>query len=272
MKEFSTATRAELARINPDHACCTRAELGGIMRAAGSLHLHGLQQISLSIRTEHPDVARKVMLLLRSLAGEHLEVMVEEHGHPRKNRAFHIQMAPGPGVKHLLMELGVLTAGGEIQGDIAAELVRKDCCRASFLRGAYMMRGSVCDPRGASYHLEIVAQSEEFGLGLCYLLNLARFKAHLAMRKGQHVVYLKDADDIASFLSFIGAHNARLELEEIRVVKEVRGEVNRLVNAETANVDKTVAAALSQVEMIEGENEEQKAEALAKRLVELKVL
>ena len=113
------------------------------------------------------------------------------------------------------------------------------------------MRGSVCDPRGPSYHLEIVAGNEEFGAGLCYLLNLSRFKAHLGKRKGNHVVYLKDADDIAGFLSLTGAQTARLELEGVRVVKDVRGGVNRLVNAETANVGKSVVAAIEQVRMIE---------------------
>ena len=251
MREFSTAARAELARVRPDDRCCARAELGGILRAGGSLCLLGHGRVAISVETEHADVARKVVILFRRVAGLPVEIVVEEHEQLRRRRVYRILIAPGPEARRLLGELVILGPGGEIGSDIPAALVRGECCRAAFLRGAYLMSGSVCDPRGSSYHLEIVARSEELGQGLCYLLNLLRLKAHLMARKGKHVVYLKDADDIGSFLKLIKAHAALLELEEVRVVKEVRGGVNRLVNAETANVDKSVAAAQDQIHLIE---------------------
>ncbi len=251
MREFSSATRAELARVRPDKQCCARAELGGILRAGGSLHLLGQGRVAVSVETEHADVARKIVILFRRVAGLPAEVMVEEHERLRRQRVYRVQIAPGPRARLLLGELGILGPGGEIGCDIPANLVRGECCRAAFLRGAYLMRGSVCDPRGSSYHLEIVAGSEDLGQGLCYLLNLLHLKAHLAARKDKYVVYLKDADDIGNFLNLIRAHAALLELEEVRVVKEVRGGVNRLVNAETANVDKSVTAALDQIRLIE---------------------
>lgn len=239
-----------MARVWPGEQCCARAELGGVLHTAGSLHLLGQNRIAASIVTEHADVARKVVLLLRTAADLPAEVVVEEHEQLRRGRVYQIRVAPGARVRRLLDELGILSYAGEILSDIPPGLVQKQCCRAAFLRGAYLLRGSVCDPRG-SYHLEIVTASEGFGQGLCYLLNLAHFKAHLAERKGKQVVYLKDADDIAGFLSTIGANAARLELEEVRVIKEVRGGVNRLVNAETANVGKSVTAAVEQVQLIE---------------------
>ncbi len=250
MRAFSAKTRAELARVQPGGQCCSRAELGGILRGSGSLHLLGLRRVSLSVQTEYADVARKVVMLLRAVAGLPAEVVVEDHGSPRHKRVYHVQLLPDPAVRQVLTELGILNAEGDLYGGVPGDLVRKGCCRAAFLRGAYLMRGSVCDPRGASYHLEVVADNEDFALGLCYLLNLARFKAHLGERKGKQVVYLKDADDIAGFLSLIGAHAALLELEEVRVVKDVRGGVNRLVNAETANVSKSVVAAMEQIRLI----------------------
>ena len=251
MHEFSMAARAELARVRPENQCCARAELGGILRAGGSLHLLGQGRISVSVETEHADVARKVMILLRRVAGLPARVTVEDHEQLRRRRIYRVQIAPGPEARRLLGELGILSPGGEIGSDIPAHLAHGECCRAAFLRGAYLMGGSVCDPRGPSYHLEIVAVNEELGQGLCYLLNLLRLKAHLAIRKGKYVVYLKDADDIGRFLNLTRAHAALLDLEEVRVVKEVRGGVNRLVNAETANVDKSVTAALDQIRLIE---------------------
>lgn len=268
MKEFSAETRAELARLGPEKACCARAELGGILRAGGSLRLLGRSRVSVSVETEHADVARKVVLLFRRVAGLPAEVVVEDHG-PLRRRVYGVRLVPGPEARRLLSELEILGPGGEIGADVPAALVRDECCRAAFLRGVYLICGSVCDPRGSGYHLEMVAANEGFALGLFYLLRLARLKAHLIERKGRQVVYLKDADDIAAFLGSIGAHAALLELEGVRVVKEVRGGVNRLVNAETANLEKSVAAAMEQIRWIEEIREKMGLERLPKALREL---
>lgn len=251
MKAFSREARSELARVQPAAPCCARAELSGMLRAAGSLHLAGAGRISVAIATEHADVARQIVQLFRTAAGLPAEVAVEEHDGSHQPRVYRVRLNPDPAVKRLLIGLGILAEDGGIVGGIEPGLVRKDCCRAAYLRGVYLMRGSVNDPRGSTYHLEIVCHSEEFAQGLSYLLNLHRLKARLRDRKDHWVVYLKDIDDIAGFLSLIGAHAALLELEEIRVFKEVRGGVNRLVNADTANLDKSVASALEQVELIE---------------------
>ncbi|MGQ9778807.1 MAG: DNA-binding protein WhiA [Bacillota bacterium] len=268
MREFSMAARAELARLRPEKSCCARAELGGMLRAGGSLHLCGQNRLAVAVETEHADVARKVLLLFRRVAGLPAEVVVEEHEQLRR-RVYRVRLAPGPEARRLLTELAIFSPEGGIGVDVPPSLVRKDCCRAAFLRGVYLVSGSVCDPRGSGYHLEMVVANEEFALGLYYLLRLAKFKVHHARRKGREVVYLKDADDIASFLALIGAHAALLELEGIRVVKEVRGGVNRLVNAETANVEKSVAAAVEQIRWIEAIREKIGLERLPKALREL---
>ncbi|HEY8462497.1 MAG TPA: DNA-binding protein WhiA, partial [Bacillota bacterium] len=133
---------------------------------------------------------------------------------------------------------------------IRPELVRKVCCRAAFLRGAFLAGGSITDPQKKTYHLEIVTQSEDFANGLVYLMSLFHLKAKLSSRKGQFPVYLKDSEAIGKFLSLIKAHHGLIKLEEVKVIKELRGEVNRLVNCETANLGKSLAAAWKQIEMI----------------------
>ncbi|NLG83129.1 MAG: DNA-binding protein WhiA [Firmicutes bacterium] len=262
------AARAELARLRPSKVCCARAELGGMLRAGGSLRLGGENRLTVAVETEHPEVARKALLLFRRVAGLPAEVVVEEHG-PLRRRIYQVRLVPGPEARRLLADLEILTPEGGIGVDVPASLVRGDCCRAAFLRGVYLVSGSVCDPRGSGYHLEMVVSNEEFAHGLYYLLRLAKFKVHQARRKGREVVYLKDADDIAAFLGLIGAHTALLELEGIRVVKEVRGGVNRLVNAETANVEKSVAAAVEQIRWIEVIREKIGLERLPKALREM---
>jgi DNA-binding protein WhiA len=250
MKRFSTALRAELARVKAE-GCCAWAELSGILRSSGSLHLQGMQRVSVSVKTEHADVARKVVTLLRIVAGLPVGVLVEEHEQSPRRRVYHVQTDTGSGVARFLETMGILSHDGEIVAELPGVILAKECCQIAFLRGAYMMHGSVSDPRGQTYHLEIVVGREDFGLGLYYLFNLLHFKAHLAERKGRHVLYLKDADNIARFLTLIKAHAARIEFEEVRVVKELRGGVNRLVNAETANVGKTAAASVEQIHLIQ---------------------
>lgn len=122
--------------------------------------------------------------------------------------------------------------------------------KRAFLRGAYIASGSFTDPR-KSYHLEFVTeylwQAEE-------LQNLmADFQVHAGImeRKGKYVVYLKDGSAISDMLNITGAHNALLEFENIRILKEMRESVNRQVNCETANIHKTVAASMKQIEDIE---------------------
>ena len=251
MKQFSDSARAELAHLRTSQSCCAHAELAGILRVAGSLHLHGLSTLSLTVGTEHADVARKIILLLRQAASIPADVVVEEHKQRQHQRIYMVRLDPGQAVRDLLVELGALGRDGQLLKTLSNSLLHKQCCRTSFLRGAYMMRGSVCDPRGNGYHLEIVVGTSELAQGLRRVLGQVHLKSNCMERKGQHVVYIKDADDIAVFLTTIGAQAARLELEEVRVLKEIRGGVNRLVNAETANVDKTVIAAMEQVAWIE---------------------
>ena len=106
--------------------------------------------------------------------------------------------------------------------------------------GAFISRGSITDPLKSDYHLEIVTENEEYAQGLVYLMNLCGFKAGLHKRR-DYFIYLKDIDVIGRFLTFIGAHTAFLQLEEVRVVKGMRANVNRLVNCETANLERLCA-------------------------------
>jgi DNA-binding protein WhiA len=173
--------------------------------------------------------------------------MVEERGQFNRRR-YRLQLVGARNVRRVLTELNIMS-GLNLESAIPSALVRADCCRAAFLRGAFLARGSITDPQKQNYHLEIVTENEEFAIGLNYLMNLCGFNAGANFRK-DYFIYLKGAENIGEFLRFIGAHHAFLALEEIRVIKGVRNEVNRLVNCETANLEKSVRAALEQVKVI----------------------
>ena len=130
------------------------------------------------------------------------------------------------------------------------ELCRRPCCRKAYLRGLFLKSGSISDPE-KMYHLEIGADSRDFAIRLKEMLSSYDLRAKIVDRKGHYVVYLKDSSQIADFLALIQANTSLFSLENTMVVKDVRNSVNRKVNCETANIQKTVEASMSQIEAIE---------------------
>jgi DNA-binding protein WhiA len=251
METFSQLTKEEVARTPlPQCKQCMNAELSAIIHMSGSIHLAGKERFSLSITNESAGIARRIVKLLKACSGLEREVLMEQLEKLGRNHRYRIVIPPQPGLTELLTDLGMMTRGYRLEAGIPANLVKGQCCRASFLRGAFLAGGSMTDPQKKSYHLELVTQNEEFAGGLVYLMNLSGLKAKIGRRKSHYVVYLKESESTIRFLSLIQAHAAVLRLEEVRVIRGLRGEVNRRVNCETANLEKTLNAAWEQVEVI----------------------
>lgn len=123
------------------------------------------------------------------------------------------------------------------------------CCKRAYLRGAFLAAGSVNDPSGA-YHFEIVCKGDENVSRLKKVIEGLELTPGITKRKGTTVVYLKEAEAIVTVLGLMGASRAVLAFEDARVLKDMRGQVNRKVNCETANISKTVGAGLRQIEAI----------------------
>ncbi len=129
---------------------------------------------------------------------------------------------------------------------IDADLVRKQCCGAAYLRGAFLGSGFISSPK-SDFHFEITVESEELAQGIVELMAGKGIGAKVMHRRNSYMVYLKSGDAILEFLAFVEAHKSAIELEEERVVKSVRNDVNRMINAELANEQKATKAALSQL-------------------------
>ncbi|WP_165907935.1 DNA-binding protein WhiA [Hydrogenispora ethanolica] len=229
---------------------CDKAELSAIIHMAGSIHLTGRERLSLSITTESAGIARRIVKLIKSCSKLESEIQVEQNEKLGRLHRYKIIIPSQNGVIELLDELGMMTRERYLESGIAPHLVKDQCCRASFLRGAFLAGGSISDPQKKNYHLELFTHNEEFANGLVYLMSLVHLKAKVSRRKAYFVVYLKESEANARFLSLIQAHSAVIKLEEVRVIKGLRGEVNRRVNCETANLEKTLSAAWEQVEAI----------------------
>jgi DNA-binding protein WhiA len=245
---FSADVKNELARVTDEQNCCHIAELAALMRMGGTMLIGGNNTLGINFTTENAAVARKVLTLIKRGFPVAVEVVVTRARRLKKANSYHIKVAPSPVVTGLLAELGIMR-GEVINAGRDMGLLRKACCRRAYLRGAFLGGGSVSKPEG-EYHLELVTGNIDFARTLVRLLKAFGLPARMTDRKQDYVVYLKDGDAITSLLRIIGAHNALFAFENVRVVKDMRNQVNRLVNCETANLQKTVNAAVRQAESI----------------------
>lgn len=250
---FSMKTKNELSREIPENKCCQLAELSALIRMSGTIQLMGYKKVNVKIATENAAIARKIFKLLKIFFGVHTELMVKKNKLLKKNNNYMIIISNNIGANDILGRVGILRMEEDqffIDYGIPQELILKRCCKRAYLRGAFLGAGSVSDPE-KTYHLEFVNNSEEHSEDLMNLINCFELGAKIVQRKNSYVVYLKEGDKIVDLLNIMGAYSALLNLENIRVVKQVRNNVNRIVNCETANLSKVVNASVRQIENIE---------------------
>jgi cell division protein WhiA len=243
---FAARTKKELTQLELK-PCCQKAELAALVRMNGLVHTGNGRQ-SLDITTENAAIARRIYTMIKAMFGIHAEVLVQKKMRLKKNNVYMVRLPYQ--VQDILKSLRIVNDEGQFAGQIDPELIKKTCCKRSYLRGAFLAGGSVNDPEGSSYHLELASQDPEHTLALVQLMNHFSLNAKQIDRKKMHVAYLKEGEKIIEFLNIIGAHQALLHFEDVRILKGMRNQVNRLVNCETANLNKTINAAVRQIENI----------------------
>ncbi len=243
---FAAQTKKELTMIE-NAACCVRAELSALMRMSGSLQLSN-QRMMMDVSTENAAIARRIYSYIKQLFGIHSELVVRKKTRLKKNNVYMVRFAEQ--VDHVLQTLSITKGGFIFTDELDAKLIRKTCCRKAYLRGAFLAGGSVNNPVGASYHLEIASTNEQHSHAISQLMNQFDLNARVIERKKGFVIYLKEGEKIIDFLNLIGAHHALFRFEDVLIMKDMRNSVNRLVNCETANLNKTIGASLRQVENI----------------------
>ena len=164
-----------------------------------------------------------------------------------------------------------LKTGEEKLPVIAPILVERSCCKQAFIRGSFIAAGSLTNPE-KEYHFEIALLSRELAMLLMKLIKDFNIEPKLVERKKYHVVYVKESQEIADLLTLMGAHVSLLDMENIRIIKDMKNRVNRRVNCETANLNKTVSAAVRQVNDIEYIEQTRGLKSLPESLYEIAVL
>lgn len=247
---FSSKTKNELTRMNGEDKCCQMAELSAFIKVSGTISLSGFKRVDLTIVTENPAIARRVFSLLKKVFSINSEIHVKQNKNLKKTNTYLMQI---PDASELLDRLGILDESEgfmRIREGASPKMVQKECCKRAYIRGAFLGGGSLSDPE-KGYHAELVTHQEGFAEALAELLGAYELSAKVIERKSQYVVYLKEGDQIVDLLNIIGAHSTLLEFENVRIIKQMRNDVNRLVNCETANMNKTIDASYRQLEDIQ---------------------
>ena len=190
-------------------------------------------------------MARLIIKLLHELYHLKTELTVRRSV-LHKTPNYLIEVPAQPHLADALRDMGVLSEEGGLELGIKEGLVAKECCTAAYLRGAFLGSGFVSDPRG-DFHFEVTVESEDLAEGLVELLDRKGINARVMQRRSSHMVYLKSGAAILEFLAFAGAHQSALSMENARVIKSVRNDVNRMTNAEIANQAKAASASVDQI-------------------------
>ncbi|MFC3799284.1 DNA-binding protein WhiA [Cohnella sp. GCM10012308] len=243
---FAAQTKKELTLVESE-GCCDIAELSALIRMNGAVSLTN-KRIVLDISTENAAIARRIYTLMKRHYSVPTELLVRKKMRLKKNNVYIVRVPAG--VEQLLGALKIASAGFQFISDIDKDLVRKSCCKKAYLRGAFLAGGSVNNPEGSSYHLEIASMYEEHCQALVDLANKFHLNARFIERKKGFILYIKEGEKIIEFLSIIGAHQALFKFEDVRIMRDMRNSVNRIVNCETANLNKTIGAAVRQIDNI----------------------
>ena len=224
---------------------CDKATLAALVRIEGTLFVSGPGRYRVEVATDVGNVARLIIKLLHGIY--HLKTdLTVRRSVLHKTPNYLIEVPSQPHLADALRDMGVLSAGEGLELGIRPELVEKRCCAAAYLRGAFLGSGFISNPRG-DFHFEITVESESLAEGLVALMKEQGIHARIMQRRSTYMVYLKSGAAILEFLAFTGAHHCALAMENERVVKSVRNDVNRMTNAEVANQAKSANAAVDQL-------------------------
>ncbi len=249
---FSLTVKNELCRLENLDECCLYAELTAALRINGAVSKTENDDVNIRIVTENAAFARRLYSMIKRSDEIIPEVNIRKSKKLKKHTTYIITITSEAGSAKLLEKTSLVpvTDLGHTELVMSDSRIRKKtCCRKAFLRGAFLSAGAISDPE-KTYHLEITSRSLGIAHDIKKMLGTFRLNAKIIGRKGSFVVYLKEGENIVDFLNIVGAHTALMELENVRILKGMRNSVNRMVNCETANLEKTVNASVRQMENI----------------------
>ena len=249
---FSSKVKEELSKdCNHPRHCCI-AETAAIISMCGKVIFDEKDRVRIEIHTENVTVARKYFTLLKKTYNINTDISIRHSSSLNKSRSYILSVNDDETARKILMTCRLMKPFGVIEEDFSISdslIIQRECCKRAFIRGAFLASGSVSDPV-KTYHFEIVCLSEAKAKQLQMIMETFNINARVIKRRKYFVVYVKDSSQVVDLLNIMGAYNALMDMENVRIVKDMRNNVNRKVNCETANINKTVSAAVKQIEDI----------------------
>ncbi len=249
---FSSDVKEELARRTGKARHCRIAETAAILYLSGDISQDEQGSLCVQLQTENESVSKKYFTLLKKTYNIITDIVVSQNPYLKKGNIYTITIKDHAKALALLESLKMVRHTQEqiqISDAIQPMIIQMNCCKRAFLRGAFLATGSISDPR-RSYHFEIVCQTEDKARLIQSVMNSLHIDARIVARKKTKVVYVKEGEQIVELLGMMEANVALMELENIRILKGMRNSVNRQVNCEAANINKTVNASVKQIEDI----------------------
>ncbi len=271
---FSKNVKEELAKQISTARHCQIAEIAAIISLCGSISINENNQYFVKINTENLTVARKYFILIKETFNVSPEILLRRNLNLKKAKVYTV-VVRDPEVSLKILEAAkLLDEDGEIREVLSLTdnlIIRNACCRRAFIRGAFLASGSMSEP-AKTYHFEIVTTTMEKAEQIQSIICFFDIDAKIVTRKKYYVVYVKEGSQIVDLLNIMEAHVSLMELENVRILKEMRNSINRQVNCETANINKTVTAATKQIEDIQYIKETMGLSKLSEGLEEIATL
>lgn len=273
---FSAILKKDLSKLPFGSKACQRAELSGMIGSVATISVDENGALAISIKTENPSVAARCYQLMKTLYQIKPKIKIEKTRKFKEHRAYRVVVEEPWTAKIILEDCQILSYNTNGQAFFANQVPEKFKKQTNqlkaYIRGAFLGCGSVSNPE-KTYHLELVGKKTPltnkkiekktdtkiersptvnneqcaYLQSIKTILDQFDIKSNLIHRKAHWVLYLKEGSSVVDFLSVIGAHRGLLEMENIRIVKEMRNDVNRQVNCETANLNKTIVASYDQM-------------------------
>lgn len=240
---FSYKIKEEISKVDS-----TRfekiSELSGILRTNSDIKMYCIR-----VQTENINVANRIFKTVKELYDVTCNITVRKNYNFKKNEIYIIEIKRD--VLKIIKDLGFVKDNSIKLLDVPSEeIVSDDQLKRAFLRGCFLISGSVNDPKTSRYHLEFLIDKVEYAKFLCDLLNYFKLNAKVLRRKKGHMVYIKESEKISDLLKLIKAYEGVLYYEDIRIYREKVNMNNRINNCEQANIEKTLNSALSQIKDI----------------------
>lgn len=270
---FSSEVKKELMNQISPARHCRIAELSAIISLCGHVKVTRMNRFILKIHTENVLVAIKSFTLIQKTFNINTEIIIKCN-HGNTNKIYNLIVMNHDVALKILQATKLISQDFEINEDFSITnklVIQKTCCKRSFLRGMFLVAGSISNPK-KEYHFEIVVSSLDRAEQLQEIINTFSLEAKIIKRKKNFVVYLKESSQIVDILNVMEAHVALMKLENVRIYKDMRNSINRQVNCETANIGKTVKAATKQIEDINFIIKNKRTSKLSEGLEEIAIL